>query len=118
MRCFKTGATVNPGYLVLIILPPFLFVFLSPFSLLLFIFMFLLPNIFLGLIYVKCCVFLDFTWKRIVTRTTMMASVIFLAESVPHFSSILSLVGGSTVTILAYICPPIFYMKLCKMNSE
>lgn len=59
-----------------------------------------------------------FTWKRIVTRTTMMASVIFLAESVPHFSSILSLVGGSTVTILAYICPPIFYMKLCKMNSE
>ena len=61
---------------------------------------------------------LDFTWKRLITRTAMMGSALFLAETIPHFSSILSLVGGSTVTILAYICPPIFYLRLCKMDKE
>jgi hypothetical protein len=35
-----------------------------------------------------------------------------VAETIPKFNDILSLVGGSTVTLLAYICPPLFYLKL------
>lgn len=55
-----------------------------------------------------------FTWKRILSRTLTMLAVLFVVESVPHFSSILSLVGGSTISILAFICPPLFYLKLCR----
>ena len=43
-----------------------------------------------------------------------MSLVIFVAMSVPHFSSILSLVGGSTITILGFLCPALFYLKLCE----
>lgn len=55
-----------------------------------------------------------FTWRRMLSRSTVMATVMFVAVSVPHFSSILSLVGGSTISILGFICPPLFYMKLCR----
>ncbi|KAL4237138.1 hypothetical protein ACF0H5_005518 [Mactra antiquata] len=59
-----------------------------------------------------------FTWKRLVSRTATMALVMFVAASVPHFSSILSLVGGSTISILAFICPPLFYIKLCRGDEK
>jgi hypothetical protein len=41
-------------------------------------------------------------------------TVLFIAESIPHFGSILSLVGGLTTTLLSYVFPCLFYMKLCK----
>ncbi|KAH3782629.1 uncharacterized protein LOC127841078 [Dreissena polymorpha] len=59
-----------------------------------------------------------FTWKRILTRTVVMGAVLFVALSVPHFSSVLALVGGSTITILSFICPPLFYLKLCKATKS
>ncbi|KAI8791411.1 amino acid transporter ANTL1-like isoform X2 [Biomphalaria glabrata] len=55
--------------------------------------------------------------KRVIFRTLMMGVVLFVAESVPHFGAILSLIGGSTLTLLAYILPPIFYLKLCSMEG-
>jgi hypothetical protein len=30
----------------------------------------------------------------------------------PSFGSILNLVGGSTVTLLTFVFPPLFYMRL------
>lgn len=59
-----------------------------------------------------------FTWKRCITRTLMVALVLFVAESIPHFGAILSLVGGSTTTLLAYVCPSLFYLKLCSMKAD
>lgn len=41
-----------------------------------------------------------------------------MAESIPTFGAILSLVGGSTVTLLAYICPSLFYLKLKSVRQE
>jgi hypothetical protein len=41
-----------------------------------------------------------------------------VAESVPHFGAILSLVGGSTTTLLSYILPCLFYLKLCKCERK
>lgn len=59
-----------------------------------------------------------FTWKRAVSRTCMVIAVLFVAQTIPHFGAILSLVGGSTTTLLAYICPSLFYLKLCRMRPE
>ncbi|GFR76319.1 amino acid transporter ANTL1-like isoform X2 [Elysia marginata] len=59
-----------------------------------------------------------FTFKRIISRTVIMVVVLFIAESIPHFGAILSLIGGSTTTLLAYILPPVFYLKLCSMEGD
>uniref|UniRef100_A0A2C9K492 Amino acid transporter transmembrane domain-containing protein n=1 Tax=Biomphalaria glabrata TaxID=6526 RepID=A0A2C9K492_BIOGL len=60
----------------------------------------------------------SFSYKRVIFRTAMMAVILFVAESIPHFGAILSLVGGSTTTLLAYILPPVFYLKLCSMEGS
>ncbi|XP_052090181.1 uncharacterized protein LOC127726766 [Mytilus californianus] len=57
-----------------------------------------------------------FTWKRCIVRPLIVLVVLFIAESVPHFGAILSLVGGSTTTLLSYVFPCLFYMKLCNSN--
>ena len=41
-----------------------------------------------------------------------MIIIVFIGESVPKFDKILSLVGGSTVTLMTFVFPPIFYWKL------
>jgi len=55
----------------------------------------------------------DFNWKRCVFRSCSVLMLLFVAESVPSFGSILNLVGGSTVTLLTFVFPPYFYMRLC-----
>lgn len=62
--------------------------------------------------------FIDFTWKRCVFRTLVVVLIFFVAETIPKFGAILSLVGGSTVTILAYICPSLIYLKLKAVRHE
>jgi len=54
----------------------------------------------------------DFNWKRCVFRTLSVFFLLFIAETVPSFGSILDLVGASTVTLLTFIFPPYFYMRL------
>ncbi|XP_071113717.1 uncharacterized protein [Haliotis cracherodii] len=56
--------------------------------------------------------------KRCLLRTGIVAVVLFVAESVPHFGAILALVGGSTTTLLAYVLPSLFYLKLCRMEGN
>jgi len=36
--------------------------------------------------------------------------LLFIAVSVPSFGSILDLIGGSTITILTFVLPPLLYM--------
>ncbi|XP_063402409.1 uncharacterized protein LOC134686665 [Mytilus trossulus] len=59
-----------------------------------------------------------FTWKRCIARSAIVMVVIFVAESVPHFGAILSLIGGSTTTLLSYILPCVFYLKLAKGSNN
>jgi vesicular inhibitory amino acid transporter len=47
----------------------------------------------------------------------MMILLIFTAESIPSFGRILDLIGGSTVTLMAFIMPPLFYFKLCSQTN-
>ena len=41
-----------------------------------------------------------------------MIIIIFIGETVPKFGKILSLIGGSSVTIMTFVFPPLFYWKL------
>uniref|UniRef100_A0A914UTC2 Amino acid transporter transmembrane domain-containing protein n=1 Tax=Plectus sambesii TaxID=2011161 RepID=A0A914UTC2_9BILA len=53
-----------------------------------------------------------FTWKRAVSRTCVMVVVVFVGESIPRFGLVLNLVGGSTITLLTFVLPGLFYLFL------
>ena len=54
----------------------------------------------------------SFNYKRVILRTVVSLLVLFTAETIPHFGAILSLIGGSSTTLPAYVAPPVFYFKL------
>nr|WOE90273.1 amino acid transporter AVT1C-like protein [Scolopendra mutilans] len=56
-------------------------------------------------------------WKRCVFRTFVVGLVIFIGESIPNFGSIMALIGGSTITLLTFVFPPLFYMRLCHQKN-
>ncbi|XP_031567596.1 amino acid transporter AVT1J-like [Actinia tenebrosa] len=55
-----------------------------------------------------------FGFKRCLLRTIIMALVLGIAELIPNFGPILSLIGGSTVTLLTFVFPCWFYLKIAK----
>ena len=64
----------------------------------------------------RCCILcklfwsLEFCWKRCAFRTGTLALLLLVGQSVPSFGSILDLVGGSTITCLTFIMPPLLYI--------
>ncbi|XP_065161540.1 uncharacterized protein [Atheta coriaria] len=56
-------------------------------------------------------------WKRCLLRTMMILAMVVIGETVPSFRKILALVGGSTITLLTFVFPPFFYMRLCNQSS-
>ncbi|GBN38749.1 Amino acid transporter AVT1E [Araneus ventricosus] len=58
-----------------------------------------------------------FGWKRVVIRSSMMLLIVFMAQSVPKFGKVLSLVGGSAITLTASVFPCIFYYRLCSLTQ-
>lgn len=60
----------------------------------------------------------QFHWKRCLVRTGMVCIMVFVGESIPEFGKILSLVGGSTITLLTFVFPPFFYMRLCDQEKQ
>ncbi|OWF37632.1 Lysine histidine transporter 1 [Mizuhopecten yessoensis] len=61
---------------------------------------------------------MEFTWKRCVVRLLIVACILFIAETIPKFSTLLSLMGGSSFTMTDFICPILLHMKMCKMKTE
>lgn len=55
--------------------------------------------------------------KRVLIRTSIILSVLFVAQSIPNFGPILSLVGGSTVSLLSFVLPCVFYIFLCRSGQ-
>jgi hypothetical protein len=51
-------------------------------------------------------------------RSVSILCLLFISETLPNFGSILDLVGGSTVTLLTFVFPPFFYMRLVDMSSK
>ena len=60
----------------------------------------------------------EFGLGRILFRTGVVAVLLVLGISLPDFSSILDLIGASTITILNFIFPPIFYMFLADQAKK
>ncbi|KAH7712139.1 Protein Y32F6A.4 [Aphelenchoides avenae] len=50
--------------------------------------------------------------KRVLVRSGVLLSVVFVGESVPTFGPVLDLVGGSTLTLTSLVFPCIFYIYL------
>ena len=51
-------------------------------------------------------------WRRCVVRSLVVAFEVLISVSVPDFSKILDLVGGSTIAIMSFVLPPLCYLKL------
>ncbi|XP_075985357.1 uncharacterized protein LOC142982636 [Anticarsia gemmatalis] len=60
----------------------------------------------------------DFCFQRCIIRSSILALAIFLAESVPRFDLVMGLVGSTLTGPLMFICPPLFFLKLCYMKSK
>ncbi|KRT84045.1 Amino acid transporter [Oryctes borbonicus] len=59
----------------------------------------------------------QYNWKRCFVRTLIILLMVLIGETIPKFGKILSLVGGSTITMLTFVFPPYFYMRLCNQKS-
>lgn len=68
--------------------------------------------------YFSFMIIIELHWKRILLRTLTVMVILFVGESIPHFGAILSLVGGSTVTLLTFVAPSVFYLCLCSQEGE
>ena len=55
---------------------------------------------------------LEFGLQRVVFRTIMMGLLLVIGLSLPNFGAILNLIGATTITLLNFIFPPIFYLLL------
>lgn len=60
----------------------------------------------------------EFCVKRCILRTIIVCLMVFIGETIPKFSSILALVGGSTVTLATFVLPPFLYMKICNQTGK
>jgi len=63
----------------------------------------------------------SFGIRRIIYRTLIVALLLIFALSLPDFGAILDLIGSTTITLLNFIFPPLFYMFLAdkaKKNME
>ncbi|GFO10639.1 amino acid transporter antl1-like isoform x2 [Plakobranchus ocellatus] len=60
----------------------------------------------------------NFSFRRIVYRTIVMGLIMFTALSLPQFGAVLALVGGSSMTAMVFIFPPLFYLRLCSMKGS
>ncbi|KAK9496582.1 hypothetical protein O3M35_013142 [Rhynocoris fuscipes] len=58
-----------------------------------------------------------FGWKRCLLRTTVMLVAVILAETIPRFDLIMSLIGCSLLGQLMFIYPPLIYNKLRYLYS-
>ncbi|CAD5122452.1 DgyrCDS10876 [Dimorphilus gyrociliatus] len=60
----------------------------------------------------------NFNWKRCIIRTVVILFIIFVAETIPKFGALLSLVGGTSTAFLTFVAPSMFYLKLCSSKGD
>ncbi|XP_066138589.1 uncharacterized protein mah [Euwallacea fornicatus] len=60
----------------------------------------------------------EFNHKRCILRTILTILAIVIAESVPRFDLVMSLIGGTLTGPLVFILPPIFYMRISYMHRS
>ncbi|CAH1183550.1 unnamed protein product [Phaedon cochleariae] len=60
----------------------------------------------------------EFNTKRCILRTTLTILAIVIAESVPQFDLVMSLIGGAFVAPFAFILPPIMFLKMKSLRTK
>lgn len=60
----------------------------------------------------------EFNHKRCLLRTSLAIVAIILAESVPRFDLVMSLIGGTLTGPLVFIFPPLFYIKILQLQRK
>ncbi|KAF7264113.1 hypothetical protein GWI33_000613, partial [Rhynchophorus ferrugineus] len=60
----------------------------------------------------------EFNTKRCILRTILTLLAILLAESVPRFDLVMSLIGGTLTAPLIFILPALFYLKISRLYED
>lgn len=58
----------------------------------------------------------EFSWRRCVLRSSLVAVMVLLGEAVPRFDLVMGLIGGSLTGPLMFVMPPLFYARLRRMS--
>lgn len=58
-----------------------------------------------------------FGFRRFVVRICLLLAMIALSESVPNFTNLVALIGCSTVILITFVLPSLFYLRLCAIQS-
>ncbi|KAG1648070.1 Amino acid transporter AVT1A [Nymphon striatum] len=59
----------------------------------------------------------EFCWKRVISRTIVIAFLTFIALTFSNFAYIMNVIGASSMVFLVFVCPLMFFMKLASMKS-
>lgn len=59
-----------------------------------------------------------FNHRRCILRTTVTIIAIVVAESVPRFDLVMSLIGGALTGPLVFIFPPLLYLKMLSLRRK
>lgn len=60
----------------------------------------------------------EFNYRRCLLRTALALLSVVVAESVPKFEVVMSLIGCSLTGPLVFILPPLFYIKMLSLKRE
>jgi len=60
----------------------------------------------------------NFGPKRVIFRTLVIVLLLLLALSLPDFGAILDLIGSTTITLLNFVFPPLFYLFLADRTKK
>ncbi|XP_045470467.1 amino acid transporter AVT1J-like [Harmonia axyridis] len=60
----------------------------------------------------------EFNHKRCILRTLLIILAIVLAECVPRFDIVMSLIGATLISPLVFILPPLIYLKILKIQDR
>ncbi|CAD7083932.1 unnamed protein product [Hermetia illucens] len=60
----------------------------------------------------------DFTAKRCIIRSFLIAIEVLIGELLPRFDVIMGLIGGTLTGPLIFILPPLFYSKMSKLERK
>lgn len=64
------------------------------------------------------CYISGFNYRRCLIRSGLALIGILIAEAVPRFDLVMSLIGGALTGPLVFIFPPMLYMKMVSIRQE
>lgn len=60
----------------------------------------------------------EFNHRRCIIRTVLIILAIVLAESVPRFDLVMSMIGGTLTGPIVFVLPPLFFIRMHKIKKE